>query len=185
MAVFYKVYQDKSKSGKRSGKWYARAQMVETDDIDALAEAIEEKCTVNAADVVAVVRALISEMTRSLQASHRVKLPGFGTFKLGIATSGADKQEDFSVAKNIKGVRILFRPDTKINRAQKTLTRAFVEGVKFRELSQDDAEASKQSSNGGSTNSGSNSGSSTSGGNTGGSTSGGSTSGEEEGGEHS
>ncbi len=182
MAVFYKVYQDKSKSGKRAGKWYARAAMVETDDTEALAEAIEEKCTVNAADVVAVVRALISEMTRSLQASHRVKLPGFGTFKLAITTSGADSQESFSAAKNIKGVRILFRPDTKINRAQKTLTRAFVEGVKFRELSQDDGGAA---SDGGSVTSGSSSDS----GNTSGTGSGGSTSGsgsgsvEEEGGE--
>lgn len=132
MSVYYKVYQNNNKSNPNKGKWYARAAMVDTDSTDDLAKNIMEKCTVNEADVLAVIKALISEMTRSLQASHRVKLPGLGTFKLGISTRPADSRKEFTSA-NVKDVHVLFSPELKFTRGG-SKTRSLITGTHVKEL---------------------------------------------------
>ena len=133
MSVYYKIYQNNNKNSKNNGLWFARAAMVETDTTDDLAKNIMEKCTVNEADVSAVIRALISVMTRSLQASHRVKLPGFGTFKLGISSTPATERKDFTPAKNIKNVHIIFTPELKKG-YDGSRTRTFLNGTHVKEL---------------------------------------------------
>lgn len=159
MAVYYKVYQNNRKNNPNKGKWYARAAMVDTDTTDDLAKKIMEKCTVNEADVIAVVKALVGEITTSLQASHRVKLPGFGTFKLGINTKPADSRKDFSATDNVKGVHVVFQPELKIS-GSGVRTRAFINGAKLRELSSYDGSDTDNASadNAGSTGGGSQSG---------------------------
>ena len=132
MAVYYKVYQSNRKNNPNRGKWYARAAMVGTDSTDELAASIEEKCTVHKADVVAVIEALIGEMTRSLQNSRRVKLPGFGTFKLGIASKPADERDKFSL-RNIKNVHVVFIPELK--KTAGVSTRTFVNGARLKNFS--------------------------------------------------
>lgn len=135
MAVYYKVYQSNRKNNPHKGKWYARAAMVGTDGTDELAASIEEKCTVHKADVVAVIEALIGEMTRSLQNSRRVKLPGFGTFKLGIASKPADDKDKFSL-KNIKNVHVIFSPELK--KTAGVSTRTFINGARLKNFSEFD-----------------------------------------------
>ena len=137
MAVYYKVYQSNRKNNPNKGKWYARAAMVGTDSTDELAASIEEKCTVHKADVVAVIEALIGEMTRSLQNSRRVKLPGFGTFKLGIASKPADDRDKFSM-KNIKNVHVVFIPELK--KTAGVSTRTSVNGARLKNFSDFDTE---------------------------------------------
>lgn len=136
MAVFYKVYQDNRNQSKTKGQWYGRAVMIDTDYTDDIAKRIMEKCTVNEADVLAVIRALVNEITRSLQSSHRVKLPGFGTFKLGLTTRGAKDRESFSVSENVKGVHVLFQPEVKVSQ-DGNRTKTFLAGTKVRELVKD------------------------------------------------
>ena len=133
MSIYYKVFQSNRKNSPTNGKWYGRAAMIETDSIDDLAKRIQEKCTVNEADVLAVIKALISEMTRSLQSSHRVKFPGFGTFKLGISSKPAEKKEDFS-ASLIKNVHVLFTPELRKSQDGNS-TRTFVNGVRLKAFS--------------------------------------------------
>ena len=162
MAIYYKVYQNNRKDSSTKGKWYGRAAMLETDTTDDLAKAIQEKCTVNEADVLAVIKSLISEMTRSLQNSHRVKLPGFGTFKLGLRTKPADERDKFGVA-NIKDVHVLFSPELK-REQNGTRTRTFINGARVKAFSSLAAEKGENTSDG---NAGDNAGSgSGSGGNT-------------------
>lgn len=132
MAVYYKVYQNNNPHNPNKGNWYARAAMIDTDTTETLAKSIMEKCTVNEADVLAVIKALVGEITRSLQSSHRVKLPGFGTFKIGITSSGAPSRDKFSVA-NITGAHVLFQPELKIS-ANGTRTRTFLTGTRVKEL---------------------------------------------------
>ena len=83
MPVYYRITQDNRKNSAHKGEYYGRAVYEGTVDEYDLAKAIEAKCTVHRADVVAVIIALIDEMTRALQSSQRVKLTGFGTFKIG------------------------------------------------------------------------------------------------------
>lgn len=144
MAIYYKVYQNNRKDSPTKGKWYGRAAMLETDTTDDLAKAIQEKCTVNEADVLAVIKSLISEMTRSLQNSHRVKLPGFGTFKLGLRTKPADERDKFGVA-NIKDVHVLFSPELK-REQNGTRTRTFINGARVKAFSSLAAEKGENTS---------------------------------------
>ena len=133
MAIYYKVYQCNRKGSPAKGKWYGRAAMIDTDTTNDLTKGIQEKCTVNEADVLAVINALISEMTRSLQSSHRVKLPGFGTFKLGISSKPADERDKFGVS-NIKNVHVIFTPELKKGQSGAN-TRTFVNGARLKAFS--------------------------------------------------
>lgn len=163
MAVYYKLYQINNPNSPHNGKWYARAKMVGTDGIAELAASIEEKCTVHKADVVAVIEALIGEMTRSLQSSRRVKLPGFGIFKLGISSIGASEPEEF-VTGNIRNVHVVFMPE--LHKTAGTRTRTFITGVRVKNISElvDYADFTPDESDSGSgTSSGSGSGSGTGG----------------------
>lgn len=45
-----------------------------------------------------------------------VKLDGFGSFKLGIKSKGADSEEKFSVNKHVTGLRVKFLAEGKKNR---------------------------------------------------------------------
>lgn len=137
MTLFYKKYQMKNKSSKSDGKWFARAAQTETVDINALAEEMEQNCTLKRADIVAVLSELSVTMKRHLQASHRVKLEGLGAFKLGITTGPANTAKDFNAKDNVKNIRILFQPETKINK-DKTRTRALIDGCKVAELPKND-----------------------------------------------
>lgn len=163
MAVYYKLYQNSNPNNPHKGEWYARAKMVGTDGIAELAASIEEKCTVHKADVVAVIEALIGEMTRSLQSSRRVKLPGFGIFKLGISSYPSPSIDKFSPA-NIKNVHVVFMPE--LRKTADTRTRTFITGVRVKNISELVADAGitpGESGSGSGTSSGSGSGSGTGG----------------------
>ena len=108
MSVFYRLHQDQSTGTKRSGKWYARA-------------------------VPTAVMELVEVMKDQMQDSKRVKLDGFGSFKIGIESKGAATAAKFAVAEHIKGLHVVFMPertkDTAGNRSKQ-----FLQGAKVEEL---------------------------------------------------
>ncbi|WP_277070434.1 HU family DNA-binding protein [Prevotella corporis] len=132
MAIKYRMYQDKRKKSKTKGNWYARAVMKGTVGVKELSERISERCTVTESDIVAVLCALVKEMAYDLKNGHRVKLDGFGSFKVGIRSRGVSNSKDFSVAKNIYDPHIIFRPDSHKG-ADKHYIKTFLEGVKMEE----------------------------------------------------
>ena len=111
MPVFYRLHQDQSVGTKRSGKWYAR--MVPTSCINTrqLAEIIQRNCTVKKSDVMAVLEELVETMRDQMQDSKRVKLDGFGSFKIGIRCKGARSAKAFTVQDNIEDLRVVFTPE--------------------------------------------------------------------------
>ena len=131
MPVYYRITQDNRKNSAHKGEYYGRAVYEGTVDEYDLAKAIEAKCTVHRADVVAVIIALIDEMTRALQSSQRVKLTGFGTFKMGMSTRPAKTIEKFT-ADNIRKLRVLFQPETKIAQ-DGSRTRTMITGARVKE----------------------------------------------------
>lgn len=140
MAVFYRLYQNNNENFVNKGKWYARATMTETVDMKKLAERIQRNCTAKRSDVWAVLTELVEVMQDELQASHRVKLDGFGAFKIGIQSVGADSVKDFTAIKHVKGLRVIFQPETKIS-ADKTRTRTFLTGCTVQEAPKNAIEA--------------------------------------------
>ena len=118
-----------------------------------LAAIMQRNCTLKKADIVAVISELIETMADQLQDSKRVKLNGFGSFKIGIRGEGADSAADFSISKNIKGLHVLFQPEVKTDGSglrQKT----FITGCSVQEAPKNDVDTTKPAnsgSNGGST----------------------------------
>lgn len=156
MTVFYKKHQLSRKGSSLNGKWYGRAVQTETVDINALAEEMEQNCTVKRADIVAVISELVVSMKQHLQASHRVKIDQLGAFKMAIVTKLAESAKDFNVTDNVKKIRVIFTPETKVN-TDKTRTRSLIQGCKVAELPKngvvddDSAESTANSENSAST----------------------------------
>ena len=129
--------------------------ITQTVDTDMLATIMQRNCTLKKADILAVITELVETMADQLQDSKRVKLNGFGSFKIGITGEGADKAADFSVSKNIKGLHVLFQPEVKTDgngMRQKT----FITGCSVQEAPKNDVDTIKPSTGGNSSNSGSN-----------------------------
>ena len=153
MSVLYRLSKVTSPKAKGYGKWYPRAVITQTVDTEMLAAIMQRNCTLKKADIVAVISELIETMADQLQDSKRVKLNGFGSFKIGIRGEGADSAADFSTSKNIKGLHVLFQPEVKTDGSglrQKT----FITGCSVQEAPKNDVDTTKPAnsgSNGGST----------------------------------
>jgi predicted histone-like DNA-binding protein len=113
MAIKYRLYQDNRAESKNRGKWYARAIYPKTPkSTKDLAQMIQDNVSVKKSDVIAVLDELVNVMKLWLQESYRVKLDGFGSFKIGLATKPADTAKDFSASKHVVGSRVNFQPET-------------------------------------------------------------------------
>ena len=97
-------------------KFYAQAQARGDVNIREMATRIQGSCTVTKADVYAVLVALEDVIAESIQKGEIVRLMDIGTFRVGISTKGALKEEDFNDAL-IKKTRILFRPGSVLQNA--------------------------------------------------------------------
>ena len=143
MSVFYRLHQDKSQNTKRSGKWYARAVSMSTVSTRQLAEIMQRNCTVKKSDILAVLDELVETMRDQLQDSKRVKLDGFGSFKIGIRSCGAATPKDFSTSENVKGMRVIFMPERSTDSAGNH-TKQFLQGAKVEELPTNTVEKKKK-----------------------------------------
>ncbi len=133
MALKYKMYKS-TRNDSTANKWYARAVHEDTIDLNGLASIMQANCTVKESDILAVLRELVETMTRELQSSKRVKIDGFGTFKIGLTSKGAATASDFKSSTNIIGTHILFQPEVSID-AQRKRTYKLLSGVKVSEAS--------------------------------------------------
>ena len=82
-----------------------------------------------------VLTEMVEVITDALQSSQRVKIDGFGAFKVGISSRGADSEEDHSTAEHVRGLRIIFQPETQTDpstrkRSKKMLVGATLSDIK-------------------------------------------------------
>ena len=142
MSVFYRLHQDKSKNTVRSGKWYARAVPTAVINTRQLAEIMQRNCTIKKSDILAVLDELVETMRDQMQDSKRVKLDGFGSFKIGISSLGAATAKEFTSAGNIKGMHVVFTPERSTDAAGNRI-KQFLQGAKAEELPLNEVEKSK------------------------------------------
>ena len=112
--IFYEVRQNKNAKSSIKGKWFAHSKSVETMNTRKLAKHISEHGSVYTTDVVfGVLEKFRSCLVEMLLESKRVKIDGLGTFFTTIENEpgGADKKEEFNVAKNLKALHIRFMPE--------------------------------------------------------------------------
>lgn len=112
MPVKYKLHQDNRKNAMNKGKWFGRVAYGAKDTLstDALVEAITQETTLTDVEVIGVIRALLRHIRNGLRNGQKVQLEKFGTFKVGMSTSGADTPKKFNVANNVKSLRLIFQP---------------------------------------------------------------------------
>jgi predicted histone-like DNA-binding protein len=113
MAIKYKKTQNKMTGSKNYNKWYASAVHMGTVSTEDLCEEISHSTTVTEADVRAVFAELKGRLSAHLKNSQSVKVDGLGSFSVGLRSQLTDSAEKLTAA-NIKGYRIIFRPESQV-----------------------------------------------------------------------
>lgn len=112
----YKIYTNKNKKSPGYGKFYARAVVNETKNIEQLAEYMSQH---NTPFSKGVIKGMITDMVDSIReltlSGAAVKLDNLAIFSVGIASKGAETGAGFSPVKHIKAYRLRARPTGKFN----------------------------------------------------------------------
>ncbi len=109
--LFYDSLQNLSKptaeKGLNAGKWFARAVSDETFDLAKLAEHMSKH---NSPYSSGVIKGVLSDMVDCIKEllldGKCVKIDDLAIFGVGIRSKAADTLEDFSLEKNITGMRL-------------------------------------------------------------------------------
>ena len=109
--VRFILQQIKITGNKCFGKWFAKNVVEETIDLDALSEHMSNH---NSPYSKGVIKGLLTDMIGCIKEllleGKNVKIDDLAIFSLGIKNKVmADKEEDFTVAKNISGVKLKAR----------------------------------------------------------------------------
>ena len=133
--IFYKLIQNKNEEmPKAFNKWYARPVVTETIDLDYIAEHIQRNSTAKKSDAKAVLTEMVEVITDALQSSQRVHIDGFGAFKVGISSRGADSEEDYSTAEHVRGLRIIFQPETQTDPSTRKRSKKMLVGATLSDI---------------------------------------------------
>lgn len=157
MAKFRKVKNNR-KNSPTKGMIYGRAVVNKVVHTRAIAKKITERCTVTEPDILAVINALMTEISANIADGNKVVLDEFGSFKLGIRTSPAESAKKFTSA-NIKNMYIIYSPYSVMDQGKRV--KPMLSGIKMEEMTEYNGIEDKENGGG------------TSGGTSGGGTSGG------------
>lgn len=132
MAKFRKVKNNRKNSPTR-GMIYGRAVVNRVVHTSAIAKKITERCTVTEPDILAVINALMTEISANIAEGNKVVLDEFGSFKLGIRTSPAVSAKKFTQA-NIKAMYIIYSPYSVMDQGKRV--KPMLSGIKMEEMTE-------------------------------------------------
>lgn len=132
MAKFRKVKNNR-KNSPTKGMIYGRAVVNRVVHTSAIAKKITERCTVTEPDILAVINALMTEISANISEGNKVVLDNFGSFKLGIRTSPAVNAKKFTSA-NIKGMYIIYSPYSVMDQGKRV--KPMLSGIKMEEMTE-------------------------------------------------
>lgn len=132
MAKFRKVKNNRKNSPTR-GMIYGRAVENRVVHTSAIAKKITERCTVTEPDILAVINALMTEISANIAEGNKVVLDNFGSFKLGIRTSPAVSAKKFTQA-NIKAMYIIYSPYSVMDQGKRV--KPMLSGIKMEEMTE-------------------------------------------------
>jgi predicted histone-like DNA-binding protein len=133
MAVLFRLQQDNRKNAQHKGYWYPRTINTGTIETEELASIIQRNCSMKRSDVYAVLIELGEVLQDLLQASHRVRLEGIGSFKIGFSSRGSETPETFSPHKHVKNLHVIFTPELQQDEQGKH-TKALLNGCEMKKL---------------------------------------------------
>ncbi len=123
MAILAKVSKLNSAIEKADGKFYARPFVTETMDLSDLSEHMSNH---NSPYSKGVIKGLLTDMVSCIKEllleGKNVKIDDLAIFSVGfISNGGADTWEDWTVAQNIKGVKMKARATGELSNANLNL----------------------------------------------------------------
>ena len=111
MPVLYRIYKNQNSTSKNYGQSYARVVTTKTMSYQELCRHMSEHNSIYGEDVcLGVANKLQSCILEQLLEGKKVQFGELGTFYLAVKSTGANREEDFSVASNIKGLYLRFAP---------------------------------------------------------------------------
>ena len=94
-------------------KFYPAPQYMEELTLMDLAKDISDACTLNVADVDAVLTSLVRKLPMYLKSGFKIQLGNFGRMKLSFSSKGFDNPDDVN-SSTITTKRIIFTPSTEL-----------------------------------------------------------------------
>ena len=118
--IRYKKYQMTGEKSPLKGLWYARSVIEETFNIETLAKHMANHNTPYSAGVIKGVLAdMISCIKELILDGKNVKLDDLAIFSVGIVSKkGATSAAEFSLADNVKGLKLRARATGELSNAQ-------------------------------------------------------------------
>ena len=116
--LHYKIYQNKSKGNKAYGKWFARATVNQTIDLEQLAEHMANHNTpYSKGAIFGVLTDMVNCIREFVLEGNAVKIPNLAIFSAGLTTAAAATPEAFKPSANIKSVHLRARSTGDLTRA--------------------------------------------------------------------
>lgn len=122
MAIKFKAIErgEPGVAGGGTKKFYANIVTDGEVSIDELTKAIERMCTVNGADIRAVLYALVDVSVDQLANGKIIRLGELGSMRMSLSSEGKPAIEEVT-ASVIKGTSVIFTPGQKIKEMQNNL----------------------------------------------------------------
>ena len=131
--IRYKKYQMTGEKSPLKGLWYARPVIEETFNIETLAKHMANHNTPYSAGVIKGVLAdMISCIKELILDGKNVKLDDLAIFSVGIVSKkGATSVAEFSLANNVKGLKLRARATGELSNAQINLEGQLKEAYQY------------------------------------------------------
>lgn len=107
------IQRPNPKDATAERKFYVSTKSAGEISLEEMSENISDRCTLTETDVLAAISALQREMTKNLMDGKIVRFGTFGSFQLSLSSSGVETADNAS-QNQVKGVRVRFRPGTRI-----------------------------------------------------------------------
>ena len=104
----------------RNEEYYASANLTGEKSLADLTKDIEKMCTVNGADIRAVLYALVEAMQSSLSNGQAVRLGELGSLRVSIGSEGKATEKEIN-SSSIKNAKVIFTPGKDIKKMLDTL----------------------------------------------------------------
>lgn len=108
MPIYYRLYKDNRKNNAATfGKWYARAVAKQIIDLDGLAQHMSDhSCPYTYGCIKGVLTDMVNCIRELVTDGKQVKLENLALFKAVLQSTGSASPAEFTVAGNIKAVRL-------------------------------------------------------------------------------
>ena len=106
--MFYAVNDQRATAIKKG--YSLRPYRLPTIDSRRLAEYAEQDSSIDRARVEYIMSSVVKQIKEMVLNGHKVELGDLGVIGLTCQGTGCERQEDVSVKKNVKGLKVTFRP---------------------------------------------------------------------------